>query len=270
MCGNRGSISMCGNRGSISMSGNWCGSNWCSISMCGNWCGSNGNSGLVDSNVVLVNHGSLNNLLDGVNFVGFGHGHGVRDLNGVGFGNMFFNNDFPFDRDGHSNGNFDGIFVYLEFGFDSGDLGSDAGVGADGCSNFLNGNGVSGSRSLVSGCRGDGSIWCRCSGDCRGCNGDGGLGGFGCTSNIGVRCSLVNRLFLSVGVSDLNGLRSNLNGAVSDDFLDSLVVDRSGDNVFMNLGSDNSGCGISMCGNGGLAESQGSGDVAGLAHSHQH
>ena len=73
---------MCGNRGSISMSGNWGSSNWC---------GSNGNSGLVDSNVVLVNHGSLNNLLDGVNFVGFGHGHGVRDLNGVGFGNMFFN-----------------------------------------------------------------------------------------------------------------------------------------------------------------------------------
>ena len=52
---------------------------------------SNSNSGLVDSDVVLVNHGGLDDLLDGVHLVGFGHGDGVGNFDGVGFGNMFFN-----------------------------------------------------------------------------------------------------------------------------------------------------------------------------------
>merc|ERR1712227_1053654 len=54
---------------------------------------SNSNRGLVDSDVVLVNHGGLDDLLDGVDLVGFGNGDGMRNLNCVGFGNMFFNND---------------------------------------------------------------------------------------------------------------------------------------------------------------------------------
>ena len=52
---------------------------------------SNSNSGLVDSDVVLVNHGGLDDLLDGVHLVGFGNGDGVGNFDGVGFGNMFFN-----------------------------------------------------------------------------------------------------------------------------------------------------------------------------------
>ena len=57
-----------------------------------NRCGmSNSNSGLVDSDVVLVNHGGLDDLLDGVHLVGFGNGDGVGNFDGVGFGNMFFN-----------------------------------------------------------------------------------------------------------------------------------------------------------------------------------
>ena len=52
---------------------------------------SNSNSGLVDSDVVLVNHGGLDDLLDGVHLVGFGNGGGVGNFDGVGFGNMFFN-----------------------------------------------------------------------------------------------------------------------------------------------------------------------------------
>ena len=67
---------------------------------CGNSMVCNGN-GLVDSDVVLVNHGGLDNLVDGVNLVRLGNGIRLGNFNGVGFGNMFQNNDFSLNGNGH-------------------------------------------------------------------------------------------------------------------------------------------------------------------------
>ena len=98
--GDRGSDgSMCvssGDRGNRGSDGSMCVSsdNGCS----GNSVGGNGN-GLVDGNMVLVNDGGLDNLVDGVDLVGLGNGIGLGNLNGVGFGNMFLNNDFSLNRD---------------------------------------------------------------------------------------------------------------------------------------------------------------------------
>merc|ERR1719158_1496928 len=155
MCGNMGVCNMCGNGCSmcISSNGDGCSSNGCS----GNSMVCNGN-GLVDGDMVLVNDGGLDNLVDGVDLVGLGNGIGLGNLNGVGFGNMFLNNDFSLNGDGDSNGDLDGVFVNLELGFDSGHLGSDDRVGPDGSLDFGDGNGISGCGSLVGGCWGDGSI----------------------------------------------------------------------------------------------------------------
>lgn len=258
--------------------GNGCGS---SISVSSNRCDSmsissnrgsmsNSNSGLVDGDVVLVNHGGLDDLLDGVDLVGFGNGDGVRNLDGVGFGNMFFNNDLPFDRDGNSNGYFDFVFVHLKLGFDSLDLGSDSGVGADRCGDLLDGNGISGGGALVGGCGRDGSIWCRCGRDGGRSNGDGGLAGLGGSSLVGVGGGLVDRLFLGVGVADLDGLRSNLDGTVSNNFLVSGVISGSRDNVFMDLGTNNGGGvvgdGVAVVQRG--ANCHGGGNMTGLGHGH--
>ena len=67
-----------------------------------NRCGmSNSNSGLVDSDVVLVNDGGLDNLVDGVDLVGLVDSIELGELNGVRFGNMFLDNDFSLNWDGH-------------------------------------------------------------------------------------------------------------------------------------------------------------------------
>ena len=70
---------------------------------CSNGMVCNGN-GLVNGDVVLVNDGGLDNLLDGMDLVGLGNGIRLGNLNGVGFGNMFLNNDFSLNGDGDSNG----------------------------------------------------------------------------------------------------------------------------------------------------------------------
>merc|ERR1712186_21385 len=70
-------------------------------------------------------------------------GNGLGNLNGVGFGNMFLNNDFSLNGDGDSNGDLDGVFVNLKLGFDSGHLGSDDRVGPDGSLDFGDGNSIS-------------------------------------------------------------------------------------------------------------------------------
>merc|ERR1719219_2149944 len=148
-----------------------CVCNGCSMCVSSNSDGCGGNSvvcdgnGLVDGDMVLVNDGGLDNLLDGVDLVGLGNSIGLGNLNGVGFGNMFLNDDFSLNGDGDSNRDLDGVFVNLELRFDSGHLGSDDRVGPDGSLDFGDGNGISGCGSLVGGWWGDGSIRGRGSGD---------------------------------------------------------------------------------------------------------
>jgi hypothetical protein len=230
-------------------------SNWCSNSgssnsrsmSISNWCSNSMNSWLVDSDMVLVDHRGFYNMLDWVDFVGFGYSIGLGYFNSVRFCNMFFNNDFSLNRNGDSNWNLNFVFVDLDFRFDSGYLRGDTSVGADRSSNFGDSYGISRGRALVGGCWGNSSIRCWGCGDCRRGNWDSGLRGFWWTSNIGVSWGLGHRFFLSIGVAHLDGLRSNLNGTVSNNFLVSLVNRGSGNNMFMDLSSHNSwGSDVSM------------------------
>merc|ERR1719228_1590635 len=194
-CGNSGVCNMC----NTSM----CGNGWgMCVSSNGDRCSGNSvvcdGNGLVDGDMVLVNDGGLDNLVDGVDLVGLGNGIGLGNLNGVGFGNMFLNNDFSLNGDGDSNGDLDGVFVNLELGFDSGHLGSDDRVGPDGSLDFGDGNGISGCGSLVGGCWGDGSIREGGSGDDRGGNGNCVLSSLGGFSNVGISGGLADLSVLSV------------------------------------------------------------------------
>merc|ERR1711878_47282 len=80
----------------------------------------------------------------------------------------------------------------------------------------------------------------RGSGDGRGSNGDSGLGGLGLTSDISVGGSLADRLLLSVGVSGLNSLGTNLDLTVTDNFVVGLMDSGSCMDMFLNTVSYNS------------------------------
>merc|ERR1719464_1279802 len=103
-CGDSSMSVSSGNNSGVCISSGMCG-NRCSNSVVGD------GNGLVDGNVVLVNDGGLDNLLDGVDLVGCGNGIGLGNLNGVGFGNMFLDDDFSLNGDGDGNGDLDGVFV---------------------------------------------------------------------------------------------------------------------------------------------------------------
>jgi len=226
---NRGSDgSMCVSSGNRGSDGSMCVSsnNGCS----GNSVGGNGN-GLVDGNMVLVNDGGLDNLVDGVDLVGLGNGIGLGNLNGVGFGNMFLNNDFSLDRDGDRLGDLNSVFVDCEFRNNSGHLGCDVSVGSDRGLDFGDGNGVSGCRSLVGGCWGN-SIGKRGIGDDRGRELDSALRIFSRLSNVSVGSSLGDFRVLSILVSSLDTLGSNLDSSVSYNFMDSLGMGGSSYNMF--------------------------------------
>merc|ERR1712045_894283 len=210
--------------------------------MCGmsNRCGSicMGNmmyGGLVNNSMVLVNHRGFYHMLDGVNDIGFRYGIRLRYFDGVGFGNMFFDDHFAFHGDGDSHWDLDLVFVNYKLGFDAGYLWGHNGVGADGGLDFGDGDGVSGCGSLVSGCGRDGSIWQGCVRDDWGSNGDSGFRSFGRFGHISVCGRLVNGLFLDIGVAHLDRLDTNLDGIVSNDFLVSCVVCWARNNMLMNL-----------------------------------
>merc|ERR1719367_1276892 len=202
-----------------------------------------GDSGLVYADGVLVNDGGLHNMLNGVDSVGLRDSVGLFDLNGVRLGHMSVNNDFPFDGNGDSDGDGDLVPVHFKLGLNAGDLGGDSGVGGDGSG-----------------------------GDGRGSNGDSGLGGLGLTSDISVGGSLADRLLLSVGVSGLNSLGTNLDLTVTDNFVVGLMDSGSCMDMFLNTVSYNSS------GSGSISSmsqgSQGGGSVVTtrgcLAKSHQH
>ena len=145
-----GMVSISGNGGSMSHSGYSGGgmSDSGGSSVGGNGGSVDSDGGLVDADGVLVNDGGLDDVLDGVNLVGLGDSVGLGNLNGVGLGNMFVDDDLTFNGSGHGDGDLDGVSVYLKLGFDATHLRGDFGVGADGSSDSLDGDGVSGGGSL--------------------------------------------------------------------------------------------------------------------------
>lgn len=210
------------------------------------------NGRLVDGHVVFINDGSLDDVLDGVDLVGLRNGIGLGNLNGVRFGHVLFNNNFPFDGDGNGNGDLDGVFVNLKLGLDASHFGGDDGVSPDRGSNLLDSDGISGSGSLVGGCRRNSSIGSRGGGDDGGCNGDGVLSGLGGLSNISVGGGLADGGLLGISVSSLDSLGANLDGSVSDDLMSSVSDSRTGMNMFLDGVSNNSGGTISyMAGSDG-------------------
>jgi len=205
--------------------GEGCGNSMVCVSsdMCGDRCGGisvvcDGNR-LVDGDMVLVNDGGVNNLVDGVDLVGCGYGIGLGDLNGVGFGNMYVNDDFSLNGNGHSNGDLDDVFVNLELRNDLGHLGSDDRVGPDGSLDFGDGNGISGCGSPVDGGCGDGSIGERGSGDKWSGEGHSALRALGGFSNVGVCWGLADLRVLSEVMSSLDSLGSNLDSSVSNNLV---------------------------------------------------
>jgi len=154
--------------------------------------------GSLYGHVMSIDDGGLDDGLDRVDLVGLGHGIRLGYLDGVGLGNVLLIDDLSLDRDGDSDRDLDGVFVYLKLGFDTSHCGSNDSVGPDGSSDFLDSDGISRSGSLVCGCGGDGSVGSRDSGDGRGGNGDSVLGGLGGLSHIGVGGSLADRCVLAV------------------------------------------------------------------------
>ena len=104
----------------------------------------------------VVDVGLLNDLLDGVDLVGGGHGHGAGHLHGVGAGHVLGHQDLALHGDGHVDGYIDVVLVDLELGHNLGLLGRDDGVGAHGGEDPLLDDGVNGSGTSGDGCGRDG------------------------------------------------------------------------------------------------------------------
>jgi hypothetical protein len=104
-----------------------------SFSIGNSWGSSVGNMSdlLVDGVAGLLDDGSLNNLVDGVDLVGLSNSVGLRNLNGVGLGNMGLVDNLALNWDWVGDGEIDGDLVDLELGFDAGHLRGDLGVGAN-------------------------------------------------------------------------------------------------------------------------------------------
>jgi len=230
-------------------------------------------SGLVYADGVLINDGGLDDVLDRVDLVGLGDSVGLGNLNGVGFGNMFVDDDLTLNGDGDSDGDLDGVFVYLKLGLDAGHLGSDSGVSTHGSGDSLDGDGISGGGSLVGRCGRDGSIGCRGSGESRGSNGDSDLRGLGLTGNISVGSSLGHRLLLAVSKAGLDGLGTNLDLTVSDNFVVSLSDSGASMDMFLHTVSYNGRGSMHSMGQGGGVQKRLVGSVVAggsMAKSHQH
>lgn len=201
--------------------------------------------GLVDGGGVLMDHGGVDNLLDRVDLVGSGNGDGSGDLDGVGLLDVLLNNDLSVDGDGDLDGDLDGITVDLEFGLNAGHLGSDDGVGTSGGEDFLLGDGVSGSGTLVGvGC-GDGGIGSGVGNrEGGGSNGSGVLGVGGLSGDVGVGGLGLNGLSGNeVFMSDLDGLGADLDGLVSDDAVLDVGLGNGGSSV-VGLGDVGHGRGV--------------------------
>ena len=70
-------------------------------------------------------------MLNWVDLVWLGYSIRLRDLNGVGLGNVGLVDNLALDWDGDWNWDLNGDLVHLKLGLDAGNLGGDLGVGAN-------------------------------------------------------------------------------------------------------------------------------------------
>ena len=110
---------------------------------------------LVNGVAGLLDDWSLNDLVDGVDLVGLGNSNWMRDLDGVGLGNVGLVDDLTLNWNWVGDWDVDWNLVDLELRLDAGHPRSNLGVGADRGEDPLLGNSVSGSWSKVAGSRGD-------------------------------------------------------------------------------------------------------------------
>merc|ERR1719317_306787 len=183
------------------------------------WGGVSGHDSLAGVSLIcgVVDVGSLNNLLDGVDLVGSWDMDGTWDGNLIWLGNVGDLDDLTGNGTWDSNGDINVVFLDIDLWDNVGDLRGDSGVGSHGSSDLGLDNGVSGSRASWYGCWGDGSI--RCWG-----SRDGGRGKsnslnevLGFSSNI--RMGRLGDGVLSsngVSMSSNNLLYSGLDGPLSD------------------------------------------------------
>ena len=131
-----GGITISKSRGGFCISEGWgssVGESGGSFSIGNSWGSSVGNMSdlLVDGVAGLLDDGSLNNLVDGVDLVGLSNSVGLRNLNGVGLGNVGLVDNLALNWDWVGDGEIDWDLVDLELWFNAGHLGGDLGVGAN-------------------------------------------------------------------------------------------------------------------------------------------
>lgn len=173
----------------------------------------------------VVDMGSLNDFLDGVNLVGSWDWDGTGNGNLIRLGHMGDLDDLTGNGTWDGNWDINVVFLDIDLWDNVGDLGGDSGVGSDWGKDSLLDNSVSGSRSSWDRCRGDGSI--RCWGSRDGWSGkSNGLNKvLGSSSNI--RSSGLRDGFVSsngVSMSSNNLLDSSLDGSLSNNSIFNTVL----------------------------------------------
>merc|ERR1711875_19253 len=156
------SIADSSNSGSSSYSGsNSSSSNW-DMRDSVDWGGVSGHNSLAGVSLIcgVVDVGSLNDLLDGVNLVGSWDMDGTWDGNLIRLGNMGDLDDLTGNGTWDSNGDINVVVLDIDLWDNVGDLRGDSGVGSHGSSDLGLDNGVSRSRASWDRCWGDGSIRC--------------------------------------------------------------------------------------------------------------
>merc|ERR1712033_135914 len=108
----------------------------------------------------VVDVGSLNDFLDGVNLVRSWDMDGTWDGNLIRLGNVGDLDDLTGNSTWDSNRDINVVFLDIDLWDNVGDLRGDSGVGSDGSSDLGLDNGVSRSWASWDRCRGDGSIRC--------------------------------------------------------------------------------------------------------------
>ena len=200
-----------------------------------------GGVGLVSG---VVDMGSLNNFLDGVNLVGSWDWDSTGNSDLIRLGDMGDLDDLTGNGTWDGNWDINVVFLDIDLRDDVGDLGSDSGVGSDWGKDSLLDNGVSGSRSSWDRCRGDGSI--RCWGSWDGWRGksngmDKVLGSSGHIRRSGLGDSLLPSNAISVSSNNL--LDSSLDGPLSNNSVFNTVLNYWGSSSVRSMGLSNNSWG---------------------------
>merc|ERR550519_2347547 len=192
----------------------------------------------------VVDVGSLNDFLDGVNLVRSWDMDGTWDGNLIRLGNVGDLDNLTGNGTWDSNGDIDIVVLDVDFWDNVGDLRGDSGVGSDGSSDLGLDNGVRRSWASWDRCRGDGSI--RCWGSRDGWRGKSNSLDkvLGCSSNIGVG-RLGDGLLSSNGISmsSNNLLDSGLDSPLSNNSVLNTVLNYWGSSSIAVVGLSNNSWG---------------------------